>query len=146
MIATSSNACATTCTRSRPVAASGTCRAASSSTSRSAARRSAGGGSDLASPGAGGRASTGAVDGDAPSGGGAAPTYEELRQARKDVQRIERQLAKLDVRVTELHGQMAAAATDHERLRALDAERAALEAEREQAEADWLEASSIVEA
>ena len=40
---------------------------------------------------------------------------------------------------------MAAAATDHERLRELQAELAALAAERERLEASWLETSEALE-
>jgi ATP-binding cassette subfamily F protein uup len=68
-----------------------------------------------------------------------------LRAARKEVARLERELAKLDTREAELHEAMAASATDHERLRELNAELVALAAERETTEAAWLEASALVE-
>jgi ATP-binding cassette subfamily F protein uup len=63
------------------------------------------------------------------------------RDARKTVARIERALAKLDEREVALHDDMAAAATDHERLHALDADLRALQEERDVLEAEWLEAS-----
>ena len=68
-----------------------------------------------------------------------------LRAARKDVQRIERELAKLDDREAALHELMAASATDHERLRELQVELADLLAGREQLEAQWLAASELLE-
>jgi ATP-binding cassette subfamily F protein uup len=63
-----------------------------------------------------------------------------LRAARKEVARLERELAKLDSREAELHEAMAAAATDHARLRELNAELSSLGAEREALEAAWFEA------
>ena len=75
----------------------------------------------------------------APGAGGAS------REARKEIARLERALDKLADRETKLHEDMAAAATDHDRLRALQAELAALAAEREELEAAWLEASETAE-
>jgi ATP-binding cassette subfamily F protein uup len=75
-----------------------------------------------------------------PSSGGA------LRAARKEVARLERALEKLSGRETALHEAMAASATDHGRLRELDAELGALAVERETLEAAWLEASETLEA
>jgi ATP-binding cassette subfamily F protein uup len=63
------------------------------------------------------------------------------RDARKEAARLERALEKSEAREAELHEAMAAAATDHERLRELDAELRALRAEREELEHAWLEAS-----
>jgi ATP-binding cassette subfamily F protein uup len=68
-----------------------------------------------------------------------------VRAARKEVQRLERALAKVEAREVGLHEQMAASATDHARLRELDAELAALVAEREALETAWLEASATLE-
>ncbi len=68
-----------------------------------------------------------------------------LRAARKDVQRIERELAKLEDREASLHEQMVQSATDHERLRELQAELAALLEQREPLEAQWLAASELLE-
>jgi ATP-binding cassette subfamily F protein uup len=75
----------------------------------------------------------------APGAGGAA------REARKEVARLERALDKLAGRETRLHDDMAAAATDPDRLRALGAELSALAAERDDLEAAWLEASEAAE-
>jgi ATP-binding cassette subfamily F protein uup len=68
-----------------------------------------------------------------------------LRAARKEVARLERELAKLDAREAELHEAMAAAATDHARLRELNAGLAALATERDELEAAWFEASAAAE-
>jgi ABC transport system ATP-binding/permease protein len=68
-----------------------------------------------------------------------------LRAARKEVARLERELERLSARESGLHESMAAAATDHERLRELNAELAALAAERERLEAAWFEASALLE-
>jgi ABC transport system ATP-binding/permease protein len=61
------------------------------------------------------------------------------RAARKELGRVERQLDKLRDREARLHDQMAAAATDHERVLALDADLRALQAERDRLEERWLE-------
>ncbi len=69
-----------------------------------------------------------------------------MRAARKEVARLERALEKVEARETAVHEEMAAAATDHARLRALDEERAALVAERDRLESAWLETSAALEA
>jgi ATP-binding cassette subfamily F protein uup len=61
------------------------------------------------------------------------------RDARKQLQRIERRLEKLSSEERRLHDQMAAQATDYERVAALDAELRALTAERAALEDEWLE-------
>jgi ATP-binding cassette subfamily F protein uup len=68
-----------------------------------------------------------------------------VRAARKEVQRLERALAKLEEREAALHEEMAASATDHARLRELNDELAALVARREELETSWLEASAALE-
>jgi len=73
------------------------------------------------------------------------PSNAVLRAGRKEVARLERALDKLTAREAELHEEMAGAATDHGRLRALDAELRALVAEREALEGAWLEASEALE-
>jgi ATP-binding cassette subfamily F protein uup len=75
----------------------------------------------------------------------ARPAGAVLRDARKEVQRLERALAKLEAREAELHEAMAASATDHARLRELDAELSAVHPERESLEAAWLEVSTAIE-
>jgi len=74
-----------------------------------------------------------------------APAGAVLRAARKEAARLERALEKLATREQALHADMAASATDHERLRALQAELDAVGAEREDAEAAWLEAAETAE-
>jgi ATP-binding cassette subfamily F protein uup len=76
----------------------------------------------------------------------AGPAQAVLRAARKEVQRLERAMEKVDAREAQLHDDMAASATDHTRLRALNADLAALVAEREALESAWLEASATLEA
>ncbi|HEY6757989.1 MAG TPA: ABC-F family ATP-binding cassette domain-containing protein [Baekduia sp.] len=69
----------------------------------------------------------------------------EQRTARKEVARLERAIDRLSEREAALHEDMAAAATDPGRLRALDEELRAVVAEREAAEAAWLEESERLE-
>jgi len=81
------------------------------------------------------------------SGGGkAAPAGAVLRAARKEVQRLERAIAKLETRETALHEEMAASATDHGRLRQLQSELEAVTVQREELEFSWMEASESLEA
>jgi ATP-binding cassette subfamily F protein uup len=63
------------------------------------------------------------------------------RTARKEIQRIERRIEKLDTREKQLHTALADAATEPGRLMELDAELRALVSEREGLEEAWLEAS-----
>ncbi|HTA05111.1 MAG TPA: ABC-F family ATP-binding cassette domain-containing protein, partial [Solirubrobacteraceae bacterium] len=84
------------------------------------------------------------VDGMAP---GAA-----LRAARKETQRLERELGRLEGSIERLVGreaeltkQMAAAATDYTRLAELQSELGQLLVERDQLEASWLQTSELLE-
>jgi ATP-binding cassette subfamily F protein uup len=77
--------------------------------------------------------------------GGGAPAGAVRRAARKEVARLERALERLAAREQALHAEMAASATDHERLRELQAQLDAVAAEREDAEAAWLEAAETAE-
>jgi len=61
------------------------------------------------------------------------------RQARKELARIEGQLAKLETRIAGLHDQMTTHAADYERLIGLNAELAQAQAEQADLEARWLE-------
>ena len=70
---------------------------------------------------------------------GSANRAAETRQAKKDLARIESQLAKANVRIARLHDQMAGAASDYARLAALQAELTAAQAEHEALEESWLE-------
>jgi ATP-binding cassette subfamily F protein uup len=76
----------------------------------------------------------------------AAPPGAVQRAARKEAQRLERALERLGEREAALHEDMAASATDHVRLRELQAELADSTAERERLEAAWLEAAETLEA
>jgi ABC transport system ATP-binding/permease protein len=76
----------------------------------------------------------------APTGSGGA-----TRAARKEIQRLERVLDRLGDRETQLHAAMAASATDHERLRELQAELEAHVTERERLEGVWLDAAEALE-
>ena len=75
--------------------------------------------------------------------GGAATTASaaEVRSARKEASRLERRLEKLQASESALMGRMAAAATDHEAVTALDAELRSVQAEREEVEEAWLVAA-----
>src|SRR5579863_1593353 len=69
----------------------------------------------------------------------------QIRGARKELQRLERELERLNNREQELHAAMAASATDHAQLAALTSELDALVAERDSAESDWLETAALLE-
>jgi ABC transport system ATP-binding/permease protein len=65
------------------------------------------------------------------------------RQARKDLARLETEIARLDERLTALHEQMAAAASDYLRLAELQREIELISASRGELERSWLEAADI---
>jgi len=62
----------------------------------------------------------------------------EERAARKELQRLERQLERLSTRETELGVQLAANASDYEKLTALGAELRATQTEKANLEERWL--------
>jgi ATP-binding cassette subfamily F protein uup len=62
----------------------------------------------------------------------------EERTARKELQRLERQLDRLTVRETELTGLLAENASDYEKLTSLGAELRAVQAEKSELEDRWL--------
>ena len=66
------------------------------------------------------------------------------RAARKDMARIERQLARLAEQEARLHAQMAEQAVDHVAVAELDVRLRALQGERDDLEAQWLDAAEIV--
>jgi ATP-binding cassette subfamily F protein uup len=68
----------------------------------------------------------------------------DSRQAKKELQRLERQLVKLDAREAELHAAMAASATDHEAVTRLNDELHQVRQEKESVEEAWLELSEQV--
>jgi ATP-binding cassette subfamily F protein uup len=69
----------------------------------------------------------------------------EEREARKVLQRVERQLARIQADEEALHAELAAAATDHERLIALDARLREVVATREALEEEWLAAAEVAD-
>jgi len=73
------------------------------------------------------------------------PSPAEVREARKTMGRIDRQLTRLANRSEELHEQMIENATQYECLAQLQEELTAVQAEQEQLEEQWLEAAEIVE-
>jgi ATP-binding cassette subfamily F protein uup len=68
-----------------------------------------------------------------------------LRQARKDADRLERELTRLAERESELHDLMAEHATNYERVAALDAELRDLRARRAEAEEAWMVAAEALD-
>ncbi|WP_406074854.1 ABC-F family ATP-binding cassette domain-containing protein [Micromonospora sp. NBC_01638] len=62
----------------------------------------------------------------------------EVRQARKDLTKLERQLSKLDQREVTMLDQLAADATDYARVAELDTQLKDLRAERERIEESWM--------
>jgi ATPase subunit of ABC transporter with duplicated ATPase domains len=84
---------------------------------------------------------SGIPSGDAPAG---APSRAEQREARKAMARIEKQLTRLSEREERLHAEMAEKATDPEALAGLSARLQEVAAERDELEAEWLEAAEVV--
>jgi len=96
-----------------------------------AVARGAGSASGAGSGGGAGAARSAAGGSDTRSGG-------DTRTARRELARLERQVAKLERRERELHVALAESATDYERVAVLDAELRAVVAERAVAEDSWL--------
>jgi ATP-binding cassette subfamily F protein uup len=69
----------------------------------------------------------------------------DSRLARKELVRLERQIAQLDKREAALHDELATNATDFTRVSELNSQLQTLVAEREAAEHAWLELSNLVE-
>ena len=67
------------------------------------------------------------------------------RNARKELQRLERQLDRLSARESELAGQLAANATDYEKLTVLGAELRAVQAEKSDLEDRWLDVAAALD-
>ena len=65
------------------------------------------------------------------------------RQARKDLARLEQQIARLDERLTSLHEQMAAAASDYQRLTELQRQIELMTANKDELELAWFEAAEV---
>jgi ABC transport system ATP-binding/permease protein len=82
----------------------------------------------------------------APAAGAPRSSAAEERTARKELQRLERQLDRLSARETELTAELAANATDYERLTSLGAELRAVQAEISDLEDRWLTIAGQLEA
>jgi ATPase subunit of ABC transporter with duplicated ATPase domains len=76
-------------------------------------------------------------------GAGSVPSAGDVRAARKEMARIERQLTRVAEREARLHAAMAAQATDHEAVLVLDAELRGVLAEREALEEQWLTVADV---
>jgi ATP-binding cassette subfamily F protein uup len=77
---------------------------------------------------------------------GSRPSAAGERTARKELQRLERQLDRISVREAELSEQLAANATDYEKLTSLGAELRAAQEERSDLEERWLTVAAELEA
>nr|WP_218063148.1 ABC-F family ATP-binding cassette domain-containing protein [Arthrobacter sp. SDTb3-6] len=86
-------------------------------------------------------AASGAAGGAAPSG----PSEAEKREARKNLNRVERQLSKIAAAEAKVHAQMADKVGDYEALGELNAKLGELAGEKEALELEWLEASEVLE-
>jgi ATPase subunit of ABC transporter with duplicated ATPase domains len=73
-----------------------------------------------------------------------AHTPAELREARKDMARVEKQLARLTEREDRIHAEMAQSSTDHAKVLTLNGQLRAIVDERETLELEWLAAAEIV--
>jgi ATP-binding cassette subfamily F protein uup len=79
------------------------------------------------------------------TGSAPASSQQELREARKTVARLDRQLARLVEQEQALHAELAAHASDYERVAGLDTRLRELVARREALEEEWLEAATLLE-
>jgi ABC transport system ATP-binding/permease protein len=97
-------------------------------------------GAPAAGPSAGNRSSPAP-----PATGAPTSSAAEERAARKELQRLERQLDRLSARETELTAQLAANATDYAKLTTLGAELRAVQAEKSGLEERWLTVAAELE-
>jgi ATP-binding cassette subfamily F protein uup len=105
-------------------------------------RRRSSGTALTARAGSAGTASAGSGTAEAeetPQAPASGPSAKELREAQKELSRLERQLDKISGRETSLHAAMADAASDYGRLASLDAELKDLQAQKESIELEWME-------
>ncbi|MEO9176836.1 MAG: ABC-F family ATP-binding cassette domain-containing protein [Gaiellales bacterium] len=75
----------------------------------------------------------------------AAPKGGARREAQREAGRLERELARLELREVELHARLAEHATSYERVAALDGELRELTAERARVEDAWLAAAELLD-
>jgi len=88
--------------------------------------------------GAGGADGTGTGTGDADAGTGRSWSAGEVRTARKELARLERQVGKLEQQEATLHDELARHASDYQRVAELDVRLREVRAERSRAEEEWL--------
>ena len=81
----------------------------------------------------------------APSAGGLVPGSAAERAAKKELDRLDRQIARTGEREAKLHAELAANAADYEKLTELGAQLTAVEAEKTDLEERWLEVASSLE-
>ena len=81
----------------------------------------------------------------APADSGFAPGSAAERAAKKELDRLDRQIARAGEREAKLHAELAANATDYAKLTELGARLTAVEAERTALEELWLEVASSLE-
>ncbi len=81
----------------------------------------------------------------APADGGFVPGSAAERAAKKELDRLDRQIARTGEREARLHAELAANATDYERLTDLGTQLTAVEAEKADLEERWLEVASSLE-
>ena len=118
---------------------------------RAAPSRTAAAGAAAAGAAAAGAAAAGAAAAGAPGASPVAGTEPprtsaaQERTARKELQRLERQLERLSARETELTAQLAANATDYEKLTTLGADLKATQAEKADLEERWLTVAAELE-
>ena len=79
-----------------------------------------------------------------PAASTSAASPAEVREARKTMARIEKQLSRLQDREERIHGEMAERATDPSALADLNVKLQAVVSEREDLELEWLEAAEVV--
>jgi ABC transport system ATP-binding/permease protein len=81
----------------------------------------------------------------APAGSGITPGSAAERAAKKELDRLDRQIARAGEREATLHAELAANAADYARLTELGAQLAAAEADRAELEERWLEVASSLD-
>jgi len=111
-------------------------RAAALSSPASASSSKGSGGSRVAASYAAGAGQSGSIP-DRPSAA-------ELREAKKDLNRIDRQLSKISAQEERIHGQMATKAADHTAVLALNDTLRAIVDERETLELEWLSVAEFI--
>jgi ATP-binding cassette subfamily F protein uup len=87
---------------------------------------------------------TAAATGRAAAPAAAGMSAAEQRTARKDLTRLERQVAKLDERILKINEQLATHGSDYDKILELDAQLKAVQEERGQVEEAWLELAERV--